>query len=401
MAKRSSRNSNRPTRNGRSSKAQTPPSSVTDDPASVTEPCPQTSTLHFRHPDELNQGPPLLPDDLVSEATEKPGWKPTTPFGTYLREIRQHRLLTVEQEQRLSRRLAIVHDHLYVLLGKLHSTLAPHVSQIQTPLWSTCCLLYQAPRWIPVAWEQLDRCLHEWVPTQVGKPDIQAAVSRLHAKLRRTHRHWAHLRDQFISANLRLVVHVARYYARTSVPIADLIQAGNVGLMQAIDRFDPRLGTRLSTYSVMWIKEAMSRMVNAATHHAAPLIDTDPDLSSETGRTAAYHASLDRPVHRHPDEYEAALLNLLPDLHSPTPEDVTVDCQLQDRLRQAMETLDQEQRHILELRHGLRHDRNYTLEEIAAKLALTRDQVRHKQNQAYERLRTGPYSHILREFLHD
>lgn len=354
-------------------------------------------TPSFRPYDELSPLSHSATDETGHALLNPMTGRPHTSLTQYIKEIKQFPLLTPEEEQRIGTQIKQAHNTLIALITRLHAHWKPHSADLG-PLWPLCQGLVRADRWNPHDWEQMEVLLHTWTPPATWRASTRNTVVRLCARIKTTHQVWARLRNHFIATNLRLVVHVARYYSRTSVPFADLIQVGNIGLIQAIDRFDPDIGTRLSTYSVAWIREAMYRLITTSITHATPLLSPDHHEHDPYELAPTYLASLDiTPLSGEDDDNN--LLSLIPDRQLQTPIEDAVAAQLRDRIQHALKTLDPDEQQILVLRHGLAAHPSHTLDEIAKKMAITRDQVRHKQLQAYHRLRNGPYRDVLREFL--
>ncbi|HVU28203.1 MAG TPA: sigma-70 family RNA polymerase sigma factor [Verrucomicrobiae bacterium] len=224
-------------------------------------------------------------------------------------------------------------------------------------------------------------------------------------------------REQMIKANLRLVVKIARDYEGIGLPLLDLISEGNIGLMKAVERFDPKKGGKLSTYGSWWIKQAIKRaLANQSKTIRLPvhLVDkiskmrriamklqeelghepTDEELAGELGMTAARvrqmrlaairPASLDAPIG---DDESNNFSEIVQDENAETPyeqlEDKTVTGMLQDMVKH----LDEREATILRYRFGLDGGSEKTLEEVGAKFGVTRERVRQIQNLALRKLR--------------
>jgi len=224
-------------------------------------------------------------------------------------------------------------------------------------------------------------------------------------------------REQMIKANLRLVVKIARDYDGIGLPLLDLISEGNIGLMKAVERFDPRKGGKLSTYGSWWIKQSIKRaLANQSKTIRLPvhLVDkiskmrriamklqeelgrepTDEELADELGMTAMRvrqmrlaairPASLDAPIG---DDDSNNFSDLVEDENAITPyqdlEDKTVTGMLQDMVKH----LDAREATILHYRFGLDGGSEKTLEEVGEKFGVTRERVRQIQNLALKKLR--------------
>jgi len=225
-------------------------------------------------------------------------------------------------------------------------------------------------------------------------------------------------REHMIKANLRLVVKIAHDYEGLGLPLLDLISEGNIGLMKAVERFDPAKGGKLSTYGAWWIKQSIKRaLANQSKTIRLPvhLVDkiskmrrmamklqeelgrepTDDELAEELGitssrvaqmRTAAIRpASLDAPIGE--DDDSNIFSEVVQDENADTPyemlEDKTVTVMLQDMVQ----TLDPREATILRYRFGLDGGTEKTLEEVGEKFKVTRERVRQIQNIALRKLR--------------
>jgi RNA polymerase primary sigma factor len=224
-------------------------------------------------------------------------------------------------------------------------------------------------------------------------------------------------RELMIKANLRLVVKIARDYEGIGLPLLDLISEGNIGLMKAVERFDPKKGGKLSTYGSWWIKQSIKRaLANQSKTIRLPvhLVDkiskmrrvgmklqeelgreaTDEELADELDMTAARvrqmrmaairPASLDAPIG---DDESNNFSDVVEDENATSPygnlEDKTVTDMLQDMVKH----LDTREATILRYRFGLDGGAEKTLEEVGVKFGVTRERVRQIQNLALRKLR--------------
>src|SRR5437660_10232457 len=247
------------------------------------------------------------------------------------------------------------------------------------------------------------------IPLLTPQQEIELA-----AKIKRGDRE---ARALMIRSNLRLVVKIAHDYANLGLPLLDLISEGNIGLMKAVERFDPAKGGKLSTYAAWWIKQSIKRaLANQSKTIRLPvhLVDkiskmrrtamklqevlgrepTDEELAEELGmtasrvaqlRTAAIRpASLDAPIG---DEDSNNLSEGVQDENASTPyeqlEEKTVSAMLQEMVK----TLDSREATILRYRFGLDGGSEKTLEEVGQKFGVTRERVRQIQNIALAKLR--------------
>jgi len=224
-------------------------------------------------------------------------------------------------------------------------------------------------------------------------------------------------REHMIKANLRLVVKIARDYDGIGLPLLDLISEGNIGLMKAVERFDPAKGGKLSTYGSWWIKQSIKRaLANQSKTIRLPvhLVDkiskmrrtamklqeelghepSDEDLAAELGTTASRisqmriasirPASLDAPVG---DENSNNFSEMVEDERAVNPYDELEDKTVSDMLQDMVKHLDHREATILRFRFGLDGGNEKTLEEVGEKFGVTRERVRQIQNLALRKLR--------------
>ncbi len=224
-------------------------------------------------------------------------------------------------------------------------------------------------------------------------------------------------RDRLVASNLRFVVSVAREYQNHGVPLADLISAGNMGLMTAAERFDGTRGFKFISYAVWWIRQAIhqslaqdSRVVRLPInridllHNIAKVsreirqteeADPDPetiaeklgvsvDMVQDTLLRARDVWSLDASFK---DDDDHSLLHILPDSSQKAPDLEVVDESVKDQVKMVLETLDAREAEVLRLYFGLGDEEAMTLEEIGTRFSLTRERVRQIKEKALRRLR--------------
>ncbi len=225
---------------------------------------------------------------------------------------------------------------------------------------------------------------------------------------------------RLIESNLRLVMSITRNYTRADVPLLDLIQEGNMGLIRAVEKFDYRMGFKLSTYATWWIRQAISRALSdqgrtirlpvhvgeqvrkvlRARRQLTQKLNRDPttdELAREAGLTpervaellelVAHPVSLETPV----GDGESLYADLIEDEHSDSPDTVTSNAARARELGAALTALEPRMRQVVERRFGLDGRPPQTLEELGTDLGITRERVRQLENKALRELRrTAP-----------
>ena len=232
-------------------------------------------------------------------------------------------------------------------------------------------------------------------------------------------------RDHMVRANLRLVVNIARGYGNKGLPLPDLIEEGNLGLLRAVEGFDPDMDTRFSTYASYWIKQSIKRaLVNTAKTIRVPAYMVEllskwrkatAKLSDEFGRTPTAEEvalELELPKKKIPIVKKAielynstpqsetsedgwSLGDIVPDDRSKPPEEELLDS---DNLKHVYEQLDEmseREATIIRLRFGLDGEEPMTLKEIGQQLGLTRERVRQIENDTLKRLNKGLMGEVI------
>jgi RNA polymerase primary sigma factor len=223
-------------------------------------------------------------------------------------------------------------------------------------------------------------------------------------------------KKKLIESNLRLVMSITRNYTKAGVPLLDLIQEGNLGLIRAVEKFDYKLGFKLSTYATWWIRQAVTRALAdqgrtirlpvhvadqvrrlmRARRQLAQKLNREPtmeELAKESGfpekrvqellDLVEDPVSLETPV----GDGESMYADLIEDVHSERPDESTSKKLSQSELAEALLRLNPRMRRVLALRFGLDGEPPQTLEEVGAGLGITRERVRQLESRALRELR--------------
>jgi len=227
-----------------------------------------------------------------------------------------------------------------------------------------------------------------------------------------------HARKKMIRSNLRLVINIAKKYIYLGIPLLDLIEEGNLGLMKAVDKFNPKKGYRFSTYGAWWIKQSITRsIIEQGKMIRVPVymnelitkwkktkellaqkikrIPSDQDIAKKLKLskdkieqinfwTTTSTSSLDAPVG---DEGEGQVIDLVEDRNSAQPDSGIKIMMDKERVENLLDSMNKRERSVLDMRFGLADGKPHTLAEVADKLGVSRERVRQIEEEGLAKLR--------------
>ncbi|MGH2687747.1 MAG: sigma-70 family RNA polymerase sigma factor [Actinomycetota bacterium] len=338
-----------------------------------------------------------------TEGAEKPLTKSELPASTpdpvrtYLKQIGRVPLLTADQEVDLAMR-------------------------IEASRWAEAMLRAPEPSDLDRATELTRRSHLDREPAPPTPPGVREICRRLVLDGRLA-------RCKLVEANLRLVVSIAKRHAGRGVPLLDLIQEGNLGLMRAVEKFDYSRGFRFSTYATWWIRQAVSRaLANQARTvrlpvHMFEMMNrmnlTRRDLVQDLGREPTVEdigermeltpgrirallqlsqqpISLATPIG---EDGDAQLGDFIEDPEAAVPLDAASFLLLREQLEHVLETMPQREKRIIQLRFGLLDGRPRTLDQVGREFGVTRERIRQLESKAMTRLRHPSRSQRLRDYV--
>jgi RNA polymerase primary sigma factor len=334
------------------------------------------------------------------------------PVFVYLKDVGKYALLTAQEEEFLAREIRECQEHLMRLFLKIpakRDEMVQMKKRIRKGRRESPKRNHLKARMVEEIREHLAA-----FDSELAKDESTIGVlDQIHQTEQRLRR----ASDRMVRSNLRLVISLAKKYLGRGLPLADLIQEGNIGLMKATGRFDPDRGVRFSTYATWWIRQSIQRGIEEkgrtirmpvhlleavnryrrlmgtlgedARHLSPKQVMKRAKLSQ--GQWKALKSYIEEPVSLETamrDEV-ATIIDQFPDRTSPLPSELVMEKQESKKLRDDLKVLPLREEEIIIKRFGLDHDQTHTLEEIAQQLGISRERVRQLEQKALEILRTA------------
>jgi len=341
-------------------------------------------------------------------------WREKDLFKAYLEQVGRHRLLTPAEELGLLRQIKEGRKGIRSALRKLPQGVRDQARARRRGAFHKATLAREREEFL------VQQIRMHGVPglTPQRLRSILKEIKSGEAMVQKA-------KEKLIQANLRLVINIANGFKGLGLPLLDLIQEGNLGLMRAIERFDPERGFKLSTYATYWIRQGMSRAISDKSR----VVRLPVHVTERRHRLTRLARALAREKGRKPTSEEiAARASMSPDkvralfdaahdivsLQTPVGEEGTelgeffkdfkelspMDCveqkEQREKVSNILHALTPREERVLRLRFGIGEERDHTLEEIGQKLAVTRERVRQIERDAIRKLRSNKIRERLR-----
>ena len=366
------------------------------------------------------------PEKKESSEQEKKQWNPDEEFRllqVYFKEMGAEPLLTPKEEIEVSAKIKRCEARAIEMRYELESLFEKRLGKALQDTVSNVEGLKQKNGRSSIKKERNGHSRP--IDKKVMRKSLRRSTLLSKAYLTRARR----FKERFIKANLRLVVSIAKRYMSRGLPLPDLIQEGNVGLMRAVERFDHTKGYKFSTYASWWIHQAISRslldqtrtirvpvyVLEQATkvHRISSVMNKEmgrkpmpEEISKRTGisvegvkrvlEATKEVVQLDSPVL---DGEKTTLLDFIPDEVTGTPDFAVAKATLTTNIKDALSTLTPREEQILKMRFGIGFETTFTLDEIGKHFRLTRERIRQIEKRALEKLEDSEVGVILKSFL--
>lgn len=330
----------------------------------------------------------------------------TDPIRAYLQEIGRIPLLSAEEEVILAQRYEKGTEELHKAIEKLAKE---NLNEIYVK-----------------AWKRIQNEEERHIEVEKAKQRLIEKDRRYSTKVMRD---GVEAQQLLTTANLRLVVSIAKNYLKRGLDLLDLIQEGNLGLMKAVQKFEYRKGFKFSTYATWWIRQAITRAIaDQARTIRVPvhMIETinklskvSSQLASKLGRKptlkeiakameltpkkvqeiikiAQKPQSLETPIG---EDGENSLIDIIPDEYTASPQELATFSFLKKQINEILDGLSDRERKVIELRFGLRDGVTRTLEEVGHEFNVTRERIRQIEAKALKRMKSEEVAQALKDYL--